>query len=163
MTNRPEPTLDDFPLWRRGPDIPGFAEGVELDHHWARTMTDAESALFASLTCSWSPLVLDVESARAAGHPGRVIHPYLVLCTVFGLSVEDLSESAGPFLSITDCHFERPMYDGDTVTARSTVINVRESSSRPGHRIVTWHTEAFNQRDERVLDYRRSNLMKVEA
>jgi acyl dehydratase len=35
----------------------------------------------------------------------------------------------------------------------------RESESRPGFGIVTWHTEGRNQRDELVVDYTRSNLV----
>jgi itaconyl-CoA hydratase len=81
------------------------------------------------------------------------------LCTVVGLSVEDLSEAGGPFLGMEDCTFHRPVYPGDTLTARSTVVEARESESRPNVGIVTWHTEAHNQRGELVVDYRRTNLV----
>jgi acyl dehydratase len=83
----------------------------------------------------------------------------LVLSTAVGLSVEDLSEGGGPFLGVDRATFHRPVHPGDTITARSTVAGKRESASRPGYGIVTWHTEAFNQRGERVLDYQRSNLV----
>jgi acyl dehydratase len=83
----------------------------------------------------------------------------LLLCTVVGLSVEDLSEIGGPFLGIEDCTFHRPVHPGDTVSASSTVTEVRESGSRPGAGIVTWYTEAHNQRGELVVDYHRTNLV----
>jgi acyl dehydratase len=83
----------------------------------------------------------------------------LVLCTVIGLSVEDLSESGGPFLGIEDCEFPAPVYPGDTLTAGSEVLAVRESSSRPGTGIVTWRTVGRNQRGETVCTYVRSNLL----
>jgi acyl dehydratase len=83
----------------------------------------------------------------------------LVLCTVVGMSVEDLSEIGGPFLGLTGCRFHRPAYPGDTLTARSTVVEARESKSRPGTGIVTWHTEGFNQHGDLVVDYRRTNLV----
>ena len=66
----------------------------------------------------------------------------LVLCTVVGMSVEDLSEYGGAFLGVEDCTFHRPVYPGDTLTARSTVAAARPSNSRPGG-IVTWHTEGY--------------------
>ena len=39
-----------------------------------------------------------------------VVDPLLVLCTVIGLSVEDLSEAGGPFLGVEDVEFLRPVY-----------------------------------------------------
>ena len=83
----------------------------------------------------------------------------LVLCTVVGLSVEDLSEAGGPFLGVDECAFHRPVYPGDTLSASSTVVSARESESRPQFGIVTWRTEGRNQRGELVVDYRRSNLV----
>ena len=83
----------------------------------------------------------------------------LVLCTVVGMSVEDLSEDGGPFLGLEDCTFHRPVYPGDTLTARSTVTTTRTSSSRPGVGIVTWHTEGYDQAGELVVDFVRTNLV----
>ena len=45
------------------------------------------------------------------------------------------------------------------MTAGSTVVSVRESESRPGFGIVTWHTEGYNQRGELVVELNRSNLI----
>ncbi len=80
--------------------------------------------------------------------------------TVFGLSVEDLSEGGGPFLGVNDLTYHQPVYPGDTLTARSMVLDTRVSASHDGFGIVTWHTEGFNQRDERAIDFRRSNLVR---
>ncbi len=69
----------------------------------------------------------------------------LVFNTVFGLSVEDLSEGGGPFLGVDACTFVKPVYVGDTLIARSTVLNARESKGQAGYGIVTWHTVGTNQ------------------
>jgi len=82
-----------------------------------------------------------------------------VFLMVFGLSVEDLSEAGGLFLGVEQLTFHQAVYPGDTLTARSTVLEMRESDSRPGVGIVTWHTEGFNQRGDRVIDFRRSNFV----
>ena len=39
------------------------------------------------------------------------------------------------------------------------VVERRESSSNKGMGIVTWHTEGFNQKELRVIDFRRTNLV----
>ena len=114
---------------------------------------------FTTFTLAYNPLYFNAEYARAAGHPGVVLNPMLVLCTVVGLSVEDLSEAGGPFLGVDDLTFHRAAYPGDTLTASTTVVSARKSESRRGFGIVTWHTEGRNQRDEIVVDYRRSNLV----
>jgi acyl dehydratase len=51
------------------------------------------------------------------------------------------------------------VHPGDTITARSEVVDKRVSESRKGTGIVTWHTEAHNQRGELVIDFRRTNLV----
>jgi itaconyl-CoA hydratase len=152
-----------FPLVARGRAFEDFTAGQVLVHHWGRTLTAGDNALFCAATCHWSPMYLNAEYARAHGHPDVVVNPMLVLCTAVGLSVEDLSEAGGPFLAVEDCTFHRPLYPGDTVTARSTVIEARPSASRPGAGVVTWRTEARDQRGELVLDFRRTNLVARRA
>jgi len=148
-----------FPLVTHGRRYEDFSDGQVLVHHWGRTITEADNVAFSTATCNWNPMHLNAEFAGAHGHPGVVINPMLVLCTAVGLSVEDLSEAGGPFLGLDGANFHRPVYPGDTITATSTVLSRRESASRPGAGIVTWHTEVHNQRGELVLDYDRTNLV----
>jgi itaconyl-CoA hydratase len=164
-------TADD---WRsRARKIPqghlydDFELGQVFPHHWGRTLNEGDNSLFTTLTLSFNPLYFNAPYARAHGHPRVVINPMLVFLTVFGLSVEDLSEAGGLFLGVDQLTFHRRVYPGDTLIARSTVVDKRESQSRPGSGIVTWHTEGFlldpalgNSADgELVVDFRRSNLV----
>jgi len=151
--------FDSFPVVGKGNQYQDFTVGQELVHHWGRTLTGGDNALFSTATCNWNPLHLNAEYAKAEGHPDVVLNPMLVLCTVVGLSVEDLSESGGPFLGMENVTFHQPVYPGDTITASSTVVDKRESSSNPRAGVVTWHTEARNQRDEVVVDYQRTNFV----
>jgi acyl dehydratase len=151
----------DFEAVRRGHQFEDFTVGQVFHHHWGRTITAGDNAIFSTAMCDWRPMHLNAEFARAHGHPDVVVNPMLVLCTVVGLSVEDLSEGGGPFLGVDGCTFHRPVHPGDTITARSTVLETRTSASRPGTGIVTWHTEAHNQRNELVVDFRRTNLVAM--
>jgi itaconyl-CoA hydratase len=148
-----------FPVVAKGHKFEDFNVGRVFVHHWGRTITAGDNAIFSTTMCNWNPMHLNVEFARAHGHPDVVVNPMLVLCTVVGMSVEDLSEAGGPFLGVEDCTFHRPVHPGDTLAARSTVEAARPSGSRPDVGIVTWHTEAHNQRGELVVDYRRTNLV----
>jgi len=154
-------TPPERPAMRRpkGHDFEDFVVGRRFEHHWGRTINEGDTSLFSTLTLSYNPLYFNAEYARAHDHPGIVVNPMLVFLTVFGLSVEDLSEAGGLFLGVDELTYHAPVYPGDTLTASSDVLEMRDSGSRPDHGIVTWHTEGFNQRDERVIDFRRTNLV----
>src|SRR5882724_11622820 len=154
-----DPDLAAFPLVPKGHAFEDFDEGQVFEHHWGRTLNEGDNSLFATLALRFTPLYTNAEYARAHGHPGVVVDPLLVLCTIVGLSVEDLSEGGGPFLGVDDVEFVAPVYPGDTLTAKSLVISKRESESRPQFGIVTWQSEGRNQKGEVVVRYRRSNLV----
>lgn len=154
--------LTTFEPVPRGNRFEAFEPTGTFTHHWGRTVTDGDNAVFSTATCNWNPMHLNADYAKAHGHPDVVVNPMLVLCTVVGLSVEDLSEAGGPFLGLDDCRFHRPVHPGDTLTATSTVLERRDSASRPGIGIVTWRTEGRNQRGELVVDFVRTNLVAKE-
>jgi itaconyl-CoA hydratase len=145
--------------WPKGRQYEDFEVGQVFEHHWGRTIGESDNTLLTTLTLSYNPLYFNAEYARAHGHESIVVNPMLVFLTVFGLSVEDLSEAGGLFLGVDELTFHATVYPGDTLTARSTVVDRRESESRPEQGIVTWHTEGHNQRGERVIDFRRTNLV----
>ena len=136
-----------------------FDLGREFVHHWGRTISQAENALFTTLTLHFNPQYTNVEVAKSMGHPDTPVNPLLVFNTVFGLSVQDLSEHGTAFLGVNELVYPRPFYPGDTVFARSTVTERRLSSSKQGMGIVGWHTRGFNQRDELICEFKRSNLV----
>ena len=143
---------------KRGRYFEEFTVDQVYQHHWGRTITAADNIMFSTSMCCWLPMYLNVPFAKSHGHPDAVINPMLVVCTAVGMSAEDLSEAGGAFLGLESCRFHRPVYPGDTLVARSTVVATRPSNSRPGG-IVSWHTEAHNQRNELVVDFVRTNLV----
>ena len=100
------------------------------------------------------------EYAKAHGHPDLVVNPQLVFNVVLGLSVEDCSEIGGPFLGVYDLVYDRPVYPGTTITARSRTTETRISGTNPKNGVVTWTTEGFDAIGERVVGFRRSNLVR---
>ena len=151
--------MSDPVKWRKGNHYEQFTVGQEFTHHWGRTINEGDNSLFSSLTLSYNPHYFNAEFAKAHGHPGIQVNPLLVFLTVFGLSVEDLSEAGGLFLGVEDLVYGPPVYPGDTLTARSTVTDKRESDSRPESGIVTWHTRGYNQRGEQVIEFHRTNFV----
>lgn len=147
----------------RGNRYEDFEPGRQFTHHWGRTLTEADNTLFSVLTLHYNPQYTNVSMAEAAGHARIPANPLLVFNTVFGLSVEDLSEGGGPFLGVDELSYLAPVYPGDTLYASSQVVARRPASNRRGYGIVTWHTRGTNQRGEAVIEFKRSNLVRTRA
>lgn len=143
----------------KGNHFEAFEVGKCFEHHWGRTLRHSEVALFTTLTLHFNPLYFNREYAAALGHPDTPVNPLMVFTLVLGLSVEDLSEVGGAFLGVDDLEYGAVVYPGDTLTARSTVIALRDSSSNAMMGIATWHTEGFNQKGERVISFVRTNMV----
>lgn len=156
--------FDEFVLWPKGNPYEAFRTGQTFHHHWGRTLTRADAESFAINTCNWLPLYMNDEFSRAEGHPESPVSPALLLSLAVGMSVEDLSEGGGPFLGVNDVAFVRAVYPGETVYATSTVLDTRESQSKPDFGIVTWATELRSGiGGDVVLRLRRTNLVKKAA
>ena len=147
-------------LWPKGHLYEDFKVGQVFQHHWGRTVLESETVLFSTLTLSFNPLYFNQEFARAHGHPHLVVNPQLVFNIVLGLSVEDCSEIGGPFLGVFDLSYDRPVYPGTTIVARSLTVETRLSESNSSNGIVTWQTEGFDEKEQRIIAFRRSNLVR---
>lgn len=147
-------------LMRKGHYFEDFDPGRIFEHHWGRTICENDNALFTTLTLHYNPLYFNLPYALSQGHSAVVVAPLLAFNVVFGLSVEDLSEGGGPFLGVDELLFHRAVHVGDTLSARSTVLDRRPSTSVDGFGIVTWHTQGTNQHCDLVLEFKRTNLIR---
>jgi acyl dehydratase len=140
-----------------------FEPGRSFVHHWGRTINEAESTAFATEYCLHQPQHFNRPYARHLGFRDLVVPAELVFAVTLGLSVEDLSESGGPFLGADEIGFLRPVLVGDTIFASSEVLARRVSTSRPGYGVVEWRTQAKNQSGELVIRFRRASLVRMRA
>lgn len=150
------------PVWPKGRWFEQFEVGKRFRHHWGRTLNSGDNSLFCTATLNFLPLYLDETHARQLGYASTPLHPLLVFATTFGLSVEDLSEGGkgGPFLGIEKLRFVRAAFPGVTIHAESSVVAKRDSRGRPDFGIVTWHTQGFDEADELLVEFQRTNLVR---
>jgi 2-methylfumaryl-CoA hydratase len=90
--------------------------------------------------------------ARAVGLPAAPLDDLLVFHLVFGKSVPDVSLNAVANLGYAAGHFLAPVYPGDTLSAASEVIGLRENSNRQTGTVYV-RTVGRRQDGEPVLDY----------
>ncbi len=136
-----------------------FRLGEEIVHATPRTLTSADQALTIALTGSRFPLNSADPFAQGLGLPRAPLDDWLVFNIVFGKTVPDISLNAVANLGYADGRFAGFVFPGDTLSARSRVIGLRETSAGDGG-VVYVRSEGLNQRGEIVLDYVRWVLVE---
>jgi 2-methylfumaryl-CoA hydratase len=129
-----------------------FRLGQEIAHATPRTVTAGDRALYTALFGSRFALNSADTFARALGYREAPIDDWLVFHIVFGKTVPDISLNAVANLGYAEGVFGAPVYAGDTLSARSTVIGLKENSNRKTG-VVHVRTVGANQRGEEVLRY----------
>ena len=133
-----------------------FEVGATYKHWPGKTVTEADDMLFCALTMNQHPLHSDLNYAETRTQFGKnVAVGNYVYSLVLGMSVPDISGKAIANLEIESLRHENPTFHGDTIYAESTVLDKKESSSKPDRGIVYVETRGRNQRGERVCIYRR--------
>jgi 2-methylfumaryl-CoA hydratase len=131
-----------------------FQIGQVLRHATPRTVTAGDVAFYAALYGSRFAVQSSDAFARAIGYPCAPVDDLLVFHIVFGKSVPDVSLNAIANLGYAECLFLEPVFPGDTLSATSEVIGLRQTSA--GDSGVVWvRTQGFNQHGRTVLRYAR--------
>lgn len=129
-----------------------FTLGHIVHHATPRTVTAGDVALYQALYGPRFALQSSDEFARELGFERAPVDDLIAFHIVFGKTVPDISLNAIANLGYADCRFEARVYPGDTLTARSEVIGLRETSNHKGG--VVWvRTRGINQRAETVVSY----------
>ena len=136
-----------------------FAVGDTYKHWPGRTLTAADNTWFTLLTMNQHPIHFDEEYAKSTEFGKPLVNSTLTLAVVVGMSVADVSQRAVANLGWTDIVMPAPVFNGDTLYAESTVLEKRESKSRPKQGIVTVATRAWKQDGTTVMTFKRSVLV----
>jgi 2-methylfumaryl-CoA hydratase len=129
-----------------------FRIGQTIRHATPRTVTVGDVALYNGLFGPRFAVQSSDAFAQAIGFPRSPVDDLLVFHIVFGKTVPDISLNAVANLGYADCRFLGPVYPGDTLTAVSDVIGLRENSNRKTG-IVYVRTTGSKQATAPVLEY----------
>jgi 2-methylfumaryl-CoA hydratase len=146
-----------------------FRLGQVLLHATPRTVTTGDVALYTALHGPRFALFSSSEFARACGLDQAPVDPLLTFHMVFGKTVPDISLNAVANLGYAEGVFLRAVRPGDTLSATSEVIGLKENSNRKTG-VVYVRTTGVNQHGEPVLSYvrwvmvrKRSEAAEVEG
>ena len=138
-----------------------FEVGHVFEHEWTRTITEADNHWFSLLTMNPQPLHIDHHKAKETEFGRPLVNSLFTLGVLVGMSVNDTTlNTTVANLGMEKVRFPAPVFHGDTVRARTTVLGTRPSRSRPGQGVVTFLHELLNQDDAVVASCERAALMR---
>lgn len=138
--------------------------GDRIIHEIRRTVTETDNILFSTMTHNPQPLHLDVEAAKASEFGQILVNGTFTFALMIGLSVCDTTlGTLVANLGYDKLTMPLPVFIGDTLHARTEVVALRESRSRPDTGIVTFQHEMHNQREQIVCQCLRSALVQRQS
>lgn len=136
-----------------------FTVGQTLDHYPSKTITESDNNLFCLLTQNHHPIHSDTEFAKKSQHKKILVVGTYVLSLVVGMTVPLVSGAAIANLEYEKIVHKAPVFIGDTISAKTQVLDIRLSNSNPGRGILYVETTAYNQDEVIVLTLRRRILL----
>ena len=144
--------MSSEPKTQSGNFFEDFAVGQEIVHATPRTITEGEVALYTALFGGRFAVNSSDPFAGSLGLGGAPVDSLLAFHMVFGKTVPDISLNAIANLGYANGRFGVPVFAGDTLSATSTVIGVKENKDgKTG--VVYVRSIGANQVGEMVLDY----------
>jgi 2-methylfumaryl-CoA hydratase len=129
-----------------------YRVGDVIVHAVPRTIKVGERALYHALYPARHALHSSDMFAQSCGLPFSPLDDLVTFHTVFGKTVPDVSLNAVANLGYAEGRWHLPLWPGDTITATSEVIGVKQNSN--GKSGVVWvRTTGRNQHGDVLLSY----------
>lgn len=138
--------------------------GRVYEHAVKRTITEVDNIALSCLTLNLQPLHIDADFA-AKSMWGRVLVDSMVtIGVIMGIHELELTHATAPgHMTVKDVRFPNPVFHGDTLRARTTVLGKRDESPLPG--CGTWDllVEGFNQKGDLIMSCTWSKAVRKQA
>ena len=136
-----------------------FTPGDVFEHRPGRTVLDVDNTYFTLLTLNSQQVHFDAAYAAKTEWKKMLVDSTFTLALLTGMSVRTVSAKVVANLGWDKVKATHPVFAGDTLYAESTVLNKRESKSRPTQGIVTVSTRGVNQNGAEVMTFERTMLI----
>jgi acyl dehydratase len=139
-----------------------FTSGSVYAHAAARSVTQFDNLWHSCMTLNTQPLHVNLDFAATSGMYKRpLFNSMYTLAIVIGQTTADLTRGTLlETLLLTDIEFPRPVFDGDTLYSRSTVLSTDASADHPEGGIVELFHEGLNQEKQVVATCKRRILVR---
>src|SRR5213083_383551 len=102
-----------------------YFDDVAVGQEWqslGRTVTEADIVNFAGLSGDFNPIHVDHEFARTTPFRKPIAHGLLIYAIGSGLQLHAPPMRTLAVLTVKDWHFKAPVFAGDTIRIRTTVM-----------------------------------------
>jgi acyl dehydratase len=141
-----------------------FEVGAVYRHWPGKTVTESDDHLFCLITMNHHPLHLDAHYAETVSQFGRnVVVGNLIYSLLLGMSVADVSGKAIANLEVESLRHVAPTFHGDTIYGETTVLDKKESGSKPDRGVVTVETRGYKQDGTLVCVFRRRVMVPTKG
>ena len=146
------------PGWQ-GRFFEDFIVGDTYKHPLGRTITTTDNSWFTLLTQNTARIHIDHHYASQTSFGRPLVNSTFTLALVTGQSVTDISQNVFANLGWDEVRLPNPVFEGDTIYSESSVLDKRESETRPEVGIVTVRTTGKNQDGVEVITFRRTVMV----
>jgi len=138
-----------------------FEAGAVIEHSLSKTIFESDNNFFSLLTMNHHPVHTNLDYAEHNQHGKILVVGTLVFSLVVGMTVPDISGKAIANFGYESVEHLNPVYINDTLYAKTKVISVEPSKSKPDRGIVYVETIGYNQSNIDVIKFRRKVLVKT--
>jgi acyl dehydratase len=134
--------------------------GETIRHELHRTVTETDNLMTCLLTHNPQPLHIDAEYAGKSEFGKILVNGVYTFGLMVGVSVSDTTLGVlVANLGYDAVVHPKPVFIGDTLRVETTVVDKRESKSRPAAGLIVFEHRAINQRGEVVCQCKRTALL----
>ena len=136
-----------------------FTVGDRMRHARGCTVDEVENQMLTKLVLNSADGHFNEQKMAATPMGQRLVFGLVTGSIVIGLTTQDTAENALAELGLTGLRFRAPVYHGDTLTAYSEVLEVRDAD-REDAGIVRFKHWGLKQDDTVVFEGEREVLIK---
>jgi acyl dehydratase len=124
-----------------------FFDDIEIGSVYesaARTVTESDIVTFAGFSGDYNPIHIDHEFAKTTPFRKPIAHGFAVFSIASGLSIHAPLTKTVALIGVREWTFANPVFIGDTIHVRSTVLEKHIKGIGKRGEIV-WKREIINQ------------------
>jgi 3-hydroxybutyryl-CoA dehydratase len=124
-----------------------YFDDIQVGQTWespGRTVTEADIVNFAGISGDYNPIHMDHEFAKDTPFRRPIAHGLLTVAISSGLTLYSPPMRTLAFIGIRELVFKEPVFVGDTLHVKTTVLE-KEERSRGRRGVVTWKRDIYNQ------------------
>jgi len=137
-----------------------FNENEIIFHSLSKTIFESDNNLFCLLTMNHHPVHTNQDYSCKQQHGQILAVGTLVFSLVVGITVPDISGKAIANLGYENIQHLHPVFIGDTLYAKTTILEKYESKSKNDRGIIVVETIGYNQDKKNVISFKRKVLIK---